>query len=639
MELNLINPFALTAQQALKQYWGFDHFRPPQDLIIDAVLNGNDVLGILPTGAGKSICFQVPALLKSGLVLVISPLIALMRDQVQQLSQKNIKAIALTGEINQIETVELLDNCKFGNYKLLYISPERLQVDWIFDYIKTLPIHLITIDEAHCVSQWGHDFRPAFLEIKKLRDFFQNIPFLALTATATPRVQEDIILSLGLKKHLKFQQSFYRENLAYITIKTEDKILKIKQILIKNPQSSILYVRNRKACHDFNKTLNNLGFKATFYHGGMNQKDKTKNMNLWMQDQVQVMVSTNAFGMGIDKPNVKTVIHVQIPENIENYYQEVGRGGRNGQKAFGVLLLGPNDIENAKHLLEKSLVDKRELLNIYIKLCNHFRVGYGEGFEESFEFNLQQFCNKYDLSVVKVYQALQFLDKQGVFSFIQNDADKTEVQFLWESKEIIRYCSLNTEDEPIILNLLRSYPGIYELKLKINKNTIAKKSLVTEADVSKLLEKLYSKGIISMTTTSNDAKIMMLTAREDSYTINRVSKQLEQYNQLKNKQLLDMVAFVSNDEVCKSAQILSYFGEKNNLKCGICHVCLSQMKSPKMSISLANKVLDLLTVDVLNSKEIQQKIKINDNDLIITLQNLLEDNKIELCDNNQFRLK
>jgi ATP-dependent DNA helicase RecQ len=563
----------------------------------------------------------------------------LMRDQVQQLTKKNIKAIALTGEISQNETIELLDNCKFGNYKLLYISPERLLVDWIFEYIKTLPIYLITIDEAHCVSQWGHDFRPAFLEIKKLRDFFDKIPFLALTATATPRVQDDIVTSLALEKPTKFLLSFYRKNLAYMVVKTEDKLHKIRQILTKNPESSILYVRNRKACHDYSKTLNNLGFKATFYHGGLKQHEKSKNMSLWMQDEMQIMVATNAFGMGIDKPNVKTVMHVQLPENIENYYQEVGRGGRNGQKAFGILLLGPDDIQHSKHLFEKSLVDKKELLNIYIKLCNHFQVGYGEGFEEVFDFNLQQFCSKYNLSVTKVYQALKFLDQQSVFSFSQNATDQTQIQFLWESKEVIRYCSLNPDDEPIILNILRTYPGIYELKLLINRNLIAKKSLVSEPEVVKLLEKLASKGIISMSLTSHDAKIMMLTAREDAYTINRISKQLEQYNRIKEKQLADMTAFVLNDDVCKSAQILTYFGEKNQLKCGICHVCLNEKRNADIQILWINQIMEVLKTETLNSKELQKKIKIRDEDLISVLKHLLENNQIELCQNNQYRIK
>jgi ATP-dependent DNA helicase RecQ len=629
----------LTALEALKKYWGFEYFRSPQEEIIETVLKGQDVLGIMPTGGGKSICYQMPSLLKPGLVLVVSPLIALMRDQVQQLQQKNIKAIALTGDIDHNTTIELLDNCKFGNYKMLYLSPERLLVDWIFDYIQTLPIHLITIDEAHCVSQWGHDFRPAFLQIKKLRSVFQNIPFLALTATATPRVQEDIITSLEMKDPKKFNLSFYRENLAYMVVKTEDKIHKIKQILLKNPESSILYVRNRKACHDFSKTLNDLGFKATFYHGGLNSKDKAKNMALWMEDKAQVMVATNAFGMGIDKPNVKTVIHVQIPENIENYYQEVGRGGRNGQKAFGILLLSPNDISQAENLQNKSTVDKKELLDIYVKLCNHLQIGYGEGFEETFDFNIQQFCNKYNLLMAKVYPAIQFLDRQSIFVFSQNFSDKTEIQFLWESKEVIRYCSLHPEEAPVILNILRTYPGIYDLNLIINRTLIAKKAQTDEGLVHQILEKISALKMISLHTTTHDSTILMLSAREDTYTINRVAKQLNQYNQLKNKQLQDIIAFVSNDSDCKSSQILTYFGEKNKLVCGICNVCLHKKTKKGIEITLTTQMIELLRLSSMSSKEIQNKLDLTDEDLLVAIQYLLDNNQIEIGYNNQYRIK
>jgi ATP-dependent DNA helicase RecQ len=361
-------------------------------------------------------------------------------------------------------------------------------------------------------------------------------------------------------------------------------------------------------------------------------------MALWMEDHAQIMVATNAFGMGIDKPNVKTVMHVQIPENIENYYQEVGRGGRNGQKAFGILLLSPNDEAQATSLQNKSIVDKKELLNIYVKLCNHLQIGYGEGFEETFDFNIQQFCNKYSLSVLKAYQAIQFLDRQSVLVFSQNFTDKTQIQFLWESKEVIRYCSLNPEDETVILNILRTYPGIYELNLLINRKLIAKKAQTTENEVTKVLEKIAAKQMISMNITTNDSNIMMLTAREDEYTINRISKQLAHYNQIKTKQLQDMIAFVVNDENCKSSQILTYFGEKNNLNCGICNVCLSKKSQQKIKVELTDYILDILQLSPHNSREIQKKIKITDEDLMIALQFLLEKNQIELSHNNQYRI-
>jgi ATP-dependent DNA helicase RecQ len=322
------------ALQILEKYWGYAAFRSVQEDIVRSVLDKKDTFGLMPTGGGKSLCFQVPGMVFEGICLVISPLVALMKDQVAQLQNRNIKAIALTGSIKSDELIQLLDNCQFGNYKFLYLSPERLEQDWVLERIKGLPISLIAIDEAHCVSQWGHDFRPSYLKIKNLKTHFSKIPFIALTASATPQVQKDIIELLALESPQIFKKSFARENLGYHIIKAEDKLYKIKQILQKNPQSSIIYVRNRRSCHEYAEKLRQMGFKTTFYHGGLPAKEKEINMNLWMKDEVSVMIATSAFGMGIDKPNVKTVIHVNLPENLESYYQEAGRAGRDGEKAF-----------------------------------------------------------------------------------------------------------------------------------------------------------------------------------------------------------------------------------------------------------------------------------------------------------------
>ena len=320
------------ALEILEKYWKHDAFRHPQEEIINSVLEGKDTFGLMPTGGGKSICFQIPAMMQDGICVVISPLIALMKDQVQNLQNKGIKAVALTGGIHPDEIIDLLDNCQFGNFKFLYLSPERLQNDWILERIKNLPINLIAIDEAHCVSQWGHDFRPAYLKIVQLKEYFPKVPFLALTASATLRVKEDIITQLKLDNPQVFAKSFYRDNIAYMVFETEDKLHLLQQILNKNPESSIIYVTNRKSCSETVHQLESLGFKATFYHGGLTSKDKEKNMKLWMEEKVQIMVATNAFGMGIDKSNVKTIIHLHLPQNLENYYQETGRAGRNGEK-------------------------------------------------------------------------------------------------------------------------------------------------------------------------------------------------------------------------------------------------------------------------------------------------------------------
>ncbi|MEO8254526.1 MAG: ATP-dependent DNA helicase RecQ, partial [Flavobacterium sp.] len=393
------------ALQILKKYWDHNSFRLPQEEIINSVLNGHDTFALLPTGGGKSVCFQIPALMQKGICLVISPLIALMKDQVTNLEKRNIKAIALTGGIKSDEIIDLLDNCQFGNYKFLYLSPERLQSDWILERIKTLPINLIAIDEAHCVSQWGHDFRPAYLKISILKTHFPKTPFIALTATATPKVKDDIISELGLENPNFFEKSFERKNIAYMVFEIEDKLFRIKQILSKNPQPSIIYVRNRKSCLDTAAQLNSLGFKATFYHGGLSLKDKNKNMQLWMDEDVQVMVATNAFGMGIDKANVKTVIHTQLPENLENYYQEAGRAGRNEEKAFAILLTNAADIAKAENQFLYILPDKKFLKEVFIKMCTYFQIAYGEGINEHFSFNLNQFCLRYKFPVLKTYNA------------------------------------------------------------------------------------------------------------------------------------------------------------------------------------------------------------------------------------------
>ena len=496
------------ALQILDKYWGYDTFRPVQEDIILSVLDKNDTFGLMPTGGGKSLCFQVPGMVFNGICLVISPLVALMKDQVAQLQNRNIKAIALTGSIKSDELIQLLDNCQFGNYKFLYLSPERLEQEWVLERIKGLPISLIAIDEAHCVSQWGHDFRPSYLKIKNLKTHFPKIPFIALTASATPQVQKDIIDLLALENPQTFKQSFARENLGYHIIKAEDKLYKMQQILRKNPQSSIVYVRNRKGCHEYAEKLNQMGFKATFYHGGLPQKEKEVNMGKWMKNEAQVMVATSAFGMGIDKPDVKTVLHVNLPENLESYYQEAGRAGRNGEKAFGVLMYSPQDTVHAESQFISVLPDVSFLKQVYVKLCNYFQIAYGEGINDDFSFSLNQFCVKYQLPVIKVFNALQFLDRQGIISVSNEYSEKAQVQFLTESKEVIRYISLNPEDEPVLGTILRAYPGVFDLQVNINTSFVAKKANVTEAKVVTLLEKLAQLQIIDYFANQNESKIV-----------------------------------------------------------------------------------------------------------------------------------
>jgi ATP-dependent DNA helicase RecQ len=629
----------LGAQDILLKYWKHDSFRPLQKEIIDSVLEGQDTFAVLPTGGGKSICFQVPAMMQEGICLVISPLIALMKDQVMNLQKRDIKAIALTGGIHTEELIDLLDNCQYGNYKFLYLSPERLQSDWILERIKNLPINLIAIDEAHCVSQWGHDFRPAYLKISELKKFFPKIPFLALTATATPRVIEDIRTQLELKNPRHFQQSFERKNIAYMVFEVEDKLYRTEQILKKNPQPSIIYVRNRKACLNMSSQLQSLGFTSTYYHGGLSSKEKDKNMQLWMSEQAQVIVATNAFGMGIDKDNVKTVIHTQLPENLENYYQESGRAGRNGAKAFSVLLYNNSDSIQTEQQFLNILPDKKFLKTMYNKLCNYFQIAYGEGLDETFSFKLNHFCNKYEFPTLKTYNALQFLNQQGIITMSQEFSEKISIQFLIESKEVIRYMSLNPNDEEIILAILRTYPGVYEVKSNLNLGLIAKKSNRSEEQVIAVLEKLKEKEIIEYKSKNNDATILFNEVREDDLTINRVSKYLEKQNEVKKEQLLSVLHYIKDTKTCKNRLVLDYFGEETNENCGICSYCITQKGKITEADSIADKILSLLKTASLTSREIENQIKMDTKDIISVLQELLENNHIIIQANNKYTLK
>lgn len=624
------------ALQILQKYWKHDNFREPQEQIINTILEGNDAFVLLPTSGGKSVCYQVPGMLLEGICLVISPLIALMKDQVENLQKKDIKATALVSGLSQNEIIDILDNCQFGNYKFLYLSPERLQHDWIVDRLKQLKISLIAIDEAHCVSQWGHDFRPAYLKISALKEVFPKTPFLALTASATAKVQEDIIKNLALHEPKIFKKSFERKNLAYHVIKTEDKLSKITQIVSRNKQSSIIYVSNRKACLEISGQLDHLGFSTTFYHGGLSYKEKEKNRLQWMENKVQIIVATNAFGMGIDKPDVKTVIHIHLPQNLENYYQEVGRAGRNGEKAFGILLTNSADIIAAKSQFLSVLPDKTFLKNVYIKLNNYFQIAYGEGYNENFSFNLNHFCFHYQFPIIKTYNSIQFLDRQGIITLQNLYSEKIDLQFIIPSKEVIRYISLHTNDEEIISTILRTYTGIFEMEISINPTLIAKKSNTTEKAVLAAIDRLQLSQAITLKIQNNDSNITFNEAREDDLTINRISKFLENQNQLKEEKFNKVVAYVEDLTNCKNKLLLTYFNQDTPEDCGICSTCISKNKKSNTTIPL--QIIELLKSGALNSKQIQNILSISSEETIFALQQLLEENKVAINSHNKYYL-
>ena len=383
--------YFMTIQQILIKYWGYSSFRPLQEDIINAVLEGEDTFALLPTGGGKSICFQIPALINEGICIVISPLIALMKDQVRALKEKDIKAMALTSEYKYNELNTMLDNCIYGNYKFLYLSPERLQQDIVQDRIRQMNVNLIAVDEAHCISQWGNDFRPAYKNITILRELQPTVNIIALTATARTKVVEDIVKNLDFISPKIFKQSFKREHLAFMVFEVEDKLYKIEQILKKNPQSSIIYVRSRKHAHEIHTSLEKNGFLSTYYHGGLSNNEKEAHFNQWFNNQKQVMVATNAFGMGIDKADVKTVIHVNLPESLESYFQEAGRAGRNNKKAFAIILKNKGDEQHVKNQFLKILPSIDFIKLVYRKLCSYFQISYGEGDFTTFNFNFNAF--------------------------------------------------------------------------------------------------------------------------------------------------------------------------------------------------------------------------------------------------------
>jgi ATP-dependent DNA helicase RecQ len=621
----------------LKKYWKHDAFREPQLEIIHAVLSGRDAFAILPTGGGKSVCFQVPAMMMDGVCLVVSPLVALMKDQVQNLQSRGIKAIALTGGLSVEETSDLLDNCQFGNYKFLYLSPERLQNDWIVHRVKALPVSLIAVDEAHCVSQWGHDFRPAYLKIAALKEHFPKKPFLALTASATPRVREDIVNQLQLTGPAYFFKSFARENLAYWVVEAEDKLHQIGKILEKNPGPSIVYVRNRKSALDLSAQLSSMGYAAIHYHGGLDRREKDRNMQAWLDGDVQVMVATNAFGMGIDKPDVRTIIHVQLPENLENYYQEAGRAGRDGQKAFAILVTSPSDIATAQSQFLSSLPDKPFLTAAFVKLCNHLQVAYGEGPGETYGFDLGRFCQHYGFPAAKTYLALQFLDRQGVITLSHDFSEKVMVQFMIESREVLRYVSLHPADEEMMLAILRNYPGVYDHRTAINLALVAKKSGHSAQQVEQLLQKLKASGIIALEMRQNDSSLVFNDIREDERTINRIAKYLLEQNKLKTTQLQAVVDYTRNMKTCRSLQILSYFGDATGDDCGICSNCVGKAK-PETDASLAERITTILQSGDYDSRQIEKMTGGNPRDVIFALQALLEREAVAIKPNNRYTL-
>lgn len=628
----------INIRDILFRYWGFSSFKPLQEEIIGAVLNGRDTVALLPTGGGKSLCFQIPALAQDGICVVISPLVALMGDQVMALKDKGIKAIKLTGGISFEELDTLLGNAVYGNYKFLYLSPERLQQEIVQNYLKQMNVNLIAVDEAHCISQWGNDFRPAYKNIKILREIHPLVPIIALTATATAEVLEDTISELNLEAPAVFKNSFVRENLSYQVFKEEDKLYKTEQLLKGNNGAAIVYVRNRKNTVEICNHLLELGISATFYHGGMSAKDKAKSLQTWRSGAVSTVVATNAFGMGIDHPNVRFVIHLQIPESIESYFQEAGRAGRDGEFATAILIYNEYDKLYVRQQFVESLPTPTDLKKIYRTLHNYFQVSYGEGAYSKHNFGFAEFCYTYNLETLLTFNALNHLDRLGIIQLSQEYGQKSIVQFLVSSNSVLRYFEKDPVVSTIGKTILRIYGGIFEMPTAINLELICSKTGQSLEIVINTLKKMARDGIVTSTLHTTDATLTFLLPREDDRTINIISREVEALNRKKTAQVNSVLHYIDNNKQCRSVQLVSYFGESAVANCGICSVCLSQKGIlPRREMELlATKILALLEAEDLNSREISERLMFAETDILKVLRVLLDAEKIRMNPKKQY---
>lgn len=587
----------MTIHQVLKEYWGYDAFRPLQEDIINAVLDGKDTLALLPTGGGKSVCFQVPAMTKDGLCLVVSPLIALIKDQVEQLKRRGIPTLAIYSGMSFLEVKKTLQNAIHGNFKFLYVSPERLETKLFLEYLPALTVSMIAVDEAHCVSQWGYDFRPPYLRIANLREQLPSVPVLALTASATKKVQDDICDKLQFTKNQqRFQQSFERPNLSYSVFNEPSKQNKLLEILQKVPGTAIVYCKSRKHTKDVADLLRMNKINADYYHAGLSNDDRTSKQESWIQNKTRVIVCTNAFGMGIDKPDVRVVVHYEVPDCLENYYQEAGRAGRDGKRAYAVLLYTNKELEELQQQSAIRFPDEAVIKNTYTAVMNHLQVAAGSGEGISFDFDIATFTANFKINILTATYAIKALEQEDILSY--SDAFfKPSTAFINVNRtDLAEFEQLHPQFEEILKGLLRSYGGIFDYPVTIHETQIAKFIRKPIAEVHKALRQLNEYGIISYAPQKEKPQVTLLQNRmyNDSYSVN-----MADYNKRRNnfeERVAAIVSYVKETAACRSSLIAGYFDAHLNKACGICDNCIS-----KKELTISKEEFDFIAAGILKA--------------------------------------
>ena len=622
--------------EILKQYWGYDSFRGIQEEIIKSIGEGRDTLGLMPTGGGKSITFQVPALAKDGLCIVITPLIALMKDQVQNLRKREIKALAIYSGMTRQEILTALENCIFGNYKFLYISPERLDTDIFKQKLRAMKVNMITVDESHCISQWGYDFRPAYLKIADIRELLPGVPLLALTATATPDVVQDIQSRLKFREKNVFRMSFERKNLAYIVRKTDNKTAELLHILRRMPGSAIIYVRSRRRTKETTELLTHEGITADFYHAGLDNAVKDIRQKRWQDGECRVMVATNAFGMGIDKPDVRLVIHLDLPDSPEAYFQEAGRAGRDGEKAYAVILYSKSDKVTLHKRIPDTFPDKDYIKKVYEHLQYYYQMAMGDGLGCTKEFNLEEFCRKFKHFPVPADSALKILTQAGYIEYTDEQDNASRIIFTIRRDELYKLREMGNETEALVQTILRSYTGLFTDYAYISETALSLRTGLTRQQIYNVLMSLSKRRIIDYIPRKKTPYIIYTRERVELNHLHISPAVYEERKERYEARIRAMVDYVTSETACRSRMLLRYFGEKNENNCGQCDVCLSGHAAHELPTDtfekLKKELLTILQEQVLTPAEVAEKTEADRDLLSHAIQYLLEEGEIKIKD-------